>query len=248
LEGGPLLEQWWTEASKTVIPYLNITARFEGPPDQDLLKVKGGRGFPYCTLMDAKGEVIWEVRPSGKDAFAKGVKGATALAKYQAALAKDPENKALKANVGILDFMGRSQREKGSTVADLEELAKAEGVDAEILKEFSSIKKSEQIMGALRNQRRDGGKALLDLARKGVAPDDDDDMATQFWVTVTQAAVNAKDKALATKAVDKFIASAKGKPFEERAAEFGADLKKKIAAILDDDKAKDDDKKKDGDK
>lgn len=185
--------------------------------------------------MNAKGEVIWEVRPSGAAAFAKGLKGAKALAKFQAALAKDPENKALKANVAILDFMGRSQRQKASTVAELEELAKVEGVDAEVAKEFGEVKKSEQIMDALRGMRRDNGKALLALVKKGIVPPEGDDMSTQFWVMAADAAINAKDKKLATQAVEKFVASAKGKPFEERAVEHAETLKKKIAEIPDSD-------------
>ena len=57
MEGGPLLKDWWVKASKDVVLYLNIDAQWDGAPEQNLLKKKGGWGYPYCTIMNAKGDV-----------------------------------------------------------------------------------------------------------------------------------------------------------------------------------------------
>ncbi len=236
MEGGPLLEEWWVKASKNVVPYLNVAARWEGAPDQDFLKKMGGRGFPYCTILNADGEVVWEARPTDEASFTEALGHAKTLADFKAALAKDPENKALQANVAIMDFMGRKQREKSRTIEELDELAKVEGVDAKVVAALDGIRKDEILMGALQAFRRDKGEKLLELIKKGTVPEEGHEMETSFWAMAADAAINAKDKALATQAIDKFVKSAKGKPFEARAKEHADQLREKVAGLGGDDK------------
>ena len=69
MEGGPLLENWWTEDSKNFVLYLNITSKVETHPDQGMLQKKGGAGFPYVVMMDSAGEVLTSFRPSTQAAL-----------------------------------------------------------------------------------------------------------------------------------------------------------------------------------
>jgi len=52
------------EFGKKVILFLHVTSRAAGEPYPDLLKEKGGRGFPTFKFLDAKGNVI--VEPKGR--------------------------------------------------------------------------------------------------------------------------------------------------------------------------------------
>ncbi len=132
-----------------VVPYLNVEARWEDAPDQGLLGEKGGRGFPYCTIMNADGEVIWEVRPESADVFSKAVANANKLAGFQAKVAKNPEDKVAAASAALLDAIGRQQRQEPD-LDDLVEHTKVEGVDKEILAAFEAWREEKAMMKALR--------------------------------------------------------------------------------------------------
>ena len=45
-------------AGKDFVPYVNISARLQDKPDQDLLREIGARSFPTTVVMDADGQVI----------------------------------------------------------------------------------------------------------------------------------------------------------------------------------------------
>lgn len=59
-----------------VVPFLHVTSRVEGEHHPKLLEEKGGRGFPYLVVLDAKGEVLAQVADRSVDGFRKAVKDA----------------------------------------------------------------------------------------------------------------------------------------------------------------------------
>lgn len=201
MEGGPLLTDWWIESSKDFIPYLNITAQWDGAPDQGLLRPKGGRGFPYCTIMDASGEVVWEVRPTSKEALDEAFANATQLVSWREKLAKTPDDAAISANVALLDALGRQQREAPS-VADLDKHAQAKGVDPNLRKRFDAWRGEKIIQQAMNAAREDGGKAVYELYKAGTTLAAGNRMELSFLMAAARGAIAAKDKETATKAVD----------------------------------------------
>lgn len=48
-----------------MVPFLHITTRIEGRPNEDLFKKLGGRGFPTLKFLDADGNPLGE--PTGRD-------------------------------------------------------------------------------------------------------------------------------------------------------------------------------------
>ncbi|HEU4395358.1 MAG TPA: hypothetical protein VFS92_07315 [Planctomycetota bacterium] len=59
-----------------VVPFLHVTSRVEGEHHPKLLEEKGGRGFPYLVVLDAKGEVLSQVSDRSVEGFRKAVKDA----------------------------------------------------------------------------------------------------------------------------------------------------------------------------
>lgn len=64
MERGALLDPGMKEFAKKVVPFLHITTKIKGDKYQDLLREKGGRGFPTFRFLDPKGEVIG--KPKGR--------------------------------------------------------------------------------------------------------------------------------------------------------------------------------------
>jgi len=195
LEGGPLLSEWWKKASKDFVPYLNIEARTPAVPDQGMYKEKGGRGFPYCTIMNAAGEVIWEVRPTSEAVVAKGFANANMLVKLQAALSQKPDDQALEASASLLEGIGRSQR-KAPAMSDMEEWGNVKGVDKVVVTAFNAWKKGQEIRGAMR--RRGGAYKLM---KEGTQPEKGSVYALGFFMNATRDAIAAKDAKIAAAAL-----------------------------------------------
>lgn len=208
------------------MPYVNIFARHDSAADQELFKEKGGRGFPFVTLMTADGDVIWEFRPTDKDAFDHAHKWASKLPAAKAKAAAKPDDKILEANAILLDSIGRSQRKQVKTDDELVALSKLDGIDAEILKAFKP-KVLEMAMG---KARQDGGKAAFELFKAGERPSADQELP--FYYHCARAAMAAKDVDNATKLVDLFAAAgAKNERFKERVLEDAAKMREQIKSM-----------------
>lgn len=95
----------------------------------------GGRGFPYCTIINADGEVIWEVRPTSEEVVMKGFADAKMLQGLIEKSKAAPDDKGLKASVALMSALGKGQREVGD-FAKLDEYAKTEGIDAKVKARF----------------------------------------------------------------------------------------------------------------
>ncbi|MFT7617846.1 MAG: hypothetical protein ACI97A_001485, partial [Planctomycetota bacterium] len=191
-----------------------------------LLKEKGGRGFPYVTLMNAKGDVLWEFWPEDKAAFDTAHNWASKLTAFMTKAAATPEDKALAASASLLDACGRQQRPQSKSFADLEACAKVEGVNAEIM----AMYKPKRIEMAMAAAQQDGGKAILDMFKAGERPTGSS--AIGFYYYGSRAAITAKDAENANKMVDLFeAAGAKNERFRERAKTDAAKMREEIKAF-----------------
>lgn len=215
------------------MPYLNITARWDGAPDQDLLGEKGGRGFPYCTIMNADGDVIWEVRPTSREVLQEGLANAKALQALKERLKAKPDDAGLAASVEIMTALGCQQRET-KPMAELEELAKVEGLDADVKARFDEWiegKKFEELLNGIMEKatsQEDVGASFLKLYQDGVRPPAGSQTAMMYWYYCTSGAVAAQDKEAATACVTELGKLAEG---DERLGQMVADLKKQIDEI-----------------
>lgn len=206
MEGGPLLSDWWQAATADFIPYLNIEAQFDGAPDQGFLKKMGGRGFPYCTIIDpASGEVIWEVRPTDADVVKKAFEDARKLQSLMKASKAKPEDKALAASVQILSNLGRGQREAdGFDVLD--RAAKTEGLDKDVAARFEawavSKRFEDQMSKAMRSatSREEAAQGVLRLYESGVLPPEGHQGTLNYWLMVGNGAVASGKMDVAKKA------------------------------------------------
>jgi len=178
-----------------VVPYLNVTALWDGAPDQGLMEPSGGRGFPYCALLTPGGEVIWEVRPTSLEAWERALQGATKLRRTRAALEKAPKDAALVATEALLDALGREQR-PWPPIEELDAHAEVEGVDPQVRARFLAVRTDQLIRQAVMAQ--DGGAAALALFRDGAAPGDDvAGLAFSFYRTALEGAIAAGDAVVA---------------------------------------------------
>lgn len=215
------------------MPYLNITARWDGAPDQDLLQEKGGRGFPYCTIMNADAEVIWEVRPTSREALQEGLASAKALQALKAKLAENPDDAGLAASVEIMTALGSQQRET-KPMEELEKLAEVEGIDADVKARFDEWiegKKFEEMLnGVMQNAKsqEDVGAAFLKLYQDGVRPPAGAGSTVMFWYYCTLGAVAAQDKEAATACVAELEGHVDG---DKRLGTMVEELKKQIGEI-----------------
>ena len=215
------------------MPYLNITARWDGAPDQDLLSAKGGRGFPYCTIMNADGEVIWEVRPTSREVLQEGLANAKQLQTLKDRLAETPDDAGLAASVELMTALGSQQRQT-KPMPELEELAKVEGIDEAVKTRFTTWlegkKFEERLQGVMQKAKsaEEVGESFLALYKEGVRPPGDSQASLMYWYYCSLGAVNAQDKEAALACIGELEELAEG---DERLGEMVADLKKQVEDI-----------------
>jgi hypothetical protein len=217
------------------VPYLNVTARWDGAPDQGLITEKGGRGFPFCVVMDAAGEVLWEVRPTSLEVLEAGLADARELLGLKRRLAAAPDDAALGAAVALLSAMGCDQRQT-RPVAELEALARTEGLDPAIRARFDgwvgTKRFQERLEGAMRAAKSPAEfqAACLALYDEGVRPPEKAAAAISFWHACTVAAIDARDAAKAKACLAGLEACAAGREGKglERVLE---DLRQKLEAL-----------------
>lgn len=233
MEGGPFQQEWWFEEAKGFVPYLNVTARWEGAPDQGLLSEKGGRGFPYCAIMNADGEVIWEVRPTSREVLRTGLADARMLQDLKDRLAEKPEDAALAASVEVFAAMGCQQRETKSVEA-LEKLAATEGLDAKVAERFGSWMAAKRFddkiaeLGRNTDSQEEYQKKILALYEEGTRPPEGANRAISFWIYTVYGAIAEGKKEIAVECLAKLDEMAKS---EERLKKTIEDLRKKLDEI-----------------
>ncbi len=224
MEGGPLLQDWWTEIAKTeFVAYLNITAVGRGgegveAPDQGMLSKKGGRGFPFCVVMDNNGKVLTEIRPQDKEQFLGGLAPAKRLLGARKAYA-DNKTPVTEANMKLLEA---SFEPDEKMFPELKKLAMVPGVDAEAKAAFESVIATwplrvimmafEKEAGAARTARdRDAFEAASNKQRAAIVAlykeskleltDSNAPFFTEYWDSILNYGLAEPDKAAGMKAV-----------------------------------------------
>lgn len=206
LEGGPLIADWWVAASSDVVPYLNVTAQWDGAPDQGLMTPLGGLGFPYCVLLDAAGAVVWEVRPESEDVWTRALAGARRLDTVRTELEADDlaesERASKRATATLLDAIGRIQRPWPS-IDSLDAAAAVAGVPDDIRAWYSSERTTQLIRRS--TQARDGGRSALQLYRDGKRPDPaQQGLPFSFYRAALEGAITTGDATIGYELLENF--------------------------------------------
>lgn len=208
LEGGPLLSDWWVETAGKIVPYLNVTARWDGAPDQGLLSEKGGRGFPFCGFMDAKGRMIFETRPGSAEGFKAAHEKAVRLDAHLQAFEAGKIDAKGAAEMLALYQEGMGQRgEMPSWLMD-PLLAREDAVgDAaralqEKMKLIAEWEKTWQKAVRTRD-RSQAYKNVVELYEAGTLPPEGWDQAYNYWYLLTNGAIEGGKVDLAKKALAK---------------------------------------------
>lgn len=149
------------EVSKSFVPYLNISAKsrsssFDDAPDQGLLREKGGRGFPYCAILDENGEVLWEARPTSKEVVLEALANASRLNELKGRLAENPDDAGLAASVKLFASFGMGQRE-APPLDELKSLAETEGLDAKVLELWKAELVDREFEAYLESLQKEAG-------------------------------------------------------------------------------------------
>lgn len=212
--------------------FCHITSRVETDKHQNLLREKGGTGFPYLVFMDAEGNVLAKQgqrtvaafeatvdRLAKRSALAKKAEAGDAAAKVDLAIC-DHE-------LGSIDFAALQERTKGLSLTDAQKASIEQfGVEAEVASILNTAR-ARPINPDSPNPMGEIPTKLKAMKEKGRIPKGN--TATSFWVTLANAAITDGDKKAANEAYSELEKLAEKNPaLKQRAL---PDLRKKIDAL-----------------
>ena len=183
-----------------VVLFCHVTSKVTDDTDQELLKEKGGRGFPYLVFMDAEGEVIAKQGGRTVTALEKSVGALDVLAKLKNTdLTKDKSAAAAsfiaRLQLGKIEYA--DAKEEAATL-ELSEKQKA-GVNAEFTNmeamEIYQTARKERDFASLGSKY----KKMFDAGRIPTG-----NLAGFFWNQLLNYAMKEKDAELFGKALDPF--------------------------------------------
>ncbi|MEM7167386.1 MAG: hypothetical protein AAF581_18130 [Planctomycetota bacterium] len=189
-----------------------------------MLKTKGGRGFPYCIVMDETGKVLKELRPSDETAFNGGMKPISMLMQARAAVTNaksKSKKKTAQMNLSLMEAVFTPDEKQFKS---LMKIAKKKRVDKEISAAFMSmvetypIRKECEMADAAAskagrdraareriNKKRDA--ALYELAVEGAQIDDPGHAYFDtFYMAIANRALIVDDKKRGLAAIAKMEA------------------------------------------
>ena len=231
-------------AGKDFVPYVNISARLQDKPDQDLLREIGARSFPTTVVMDADGQVILRndtagaFRPNAENRVRGAVEVASELVKARSWVKNSEEGSAdqaaAKASLLLLESIMDLRK---STEKELKQAAKTDGVDKKLLARFERWNAYQPVNRLLQEYVRkvraldsedkvgrgklylDTSREMLELYRAGTRLNDARiNIFSDYWRLVFDGAITAKDLAAAETALTTY----------RRAYGSRADLKPRI--------------------
>ncbi len=216
MEGGPLLSDWWKNSTKRFVPYLNISARLPEKPDQQMLAKYGLRGFPSFLILDAEGQILFGKepywRPDSPENLEAGLSEVETIFRLKKLVSENPEDATAKAHLTLI--LGLLNPDECS-VSEMEAAIQVEGVPAELvgrwLRERTKIRFLEAF-SPYRNAFSEGAEKeeiaklraaavsrAYAMASAGETLSEMDPDFRAFWVLAFDGAVEALDRAVATR-------------------------------------------------
>ncbi len=214
------------KVTKDFVPYLNVTARIDGAPDQGMLKEKGANYFPYFIFMDKNGKVLIPFRPTTDKAFKEALGTANLVAELGGLVETDKENAAAAAG---LKLMAALTSREPQDIKKLDALVKSPGLDARVAERYkkgrdalieqANVSKINDVFRKASRALRDGGDeagiidrrdtAIYALYKKGVVLDKAHRGTFHYFYSLIMGATKAGDMATARKSLPRLEASKK---------------------------------------
>lgn len=219
-------------ASKNFVPYVNITARYDGPPDQEVFEKYGLEGFPTFLFLDSEGVRLFDFRPETEAVTAEAIGDAKVLL----AKAASGDSELGKARVTLIEGF-RELREVSE--AELASAAAVKGLEADFVRRYNAFVETKPFRDAIKAMQK-GVQRAMDVGNREAAeaaqkelqsklyamckegktyPEDGSFEYVMVWNSVFEGALEAKDKATAEKA----LAALEKAP---QAAQFGEYLER----------------------
>ncbi|MCA8926126.1 MAG: hypothetical protein KDD82_30245 [Planctomycetes bacterium] len=215
MESGPLSTPEFKEFAKEVVLFCHITTRIAGRKHDGLLSEKGGRGFPYLVVMDAKGDVLSTVQNRSVAGFRAAVETAQAYVDLATKEDRTPaeEVQLIEAELGLgkttpADALKRLDGLTGADEAVVKKLR-----DTIAAKEFDAVitKRLEGIRQASSQEEADAivaeiGAEFWEAYQAGKRPSDDMQTATTFYSLLMQYGIMKKNAGSARAGLDGIVA------------------------------------------
>ena len=183
-----------------VVPFLHVTSRVEGEHHPKLLEEKGGRGFPYLVVLDAKGEVLSQVADRSVDGFRKAVKDAGDFTTLSAKEKRSPaeEMKLLRLQHDMHKVEDAAARERANAI-DVSDAAVKKDRDEFVfgLDVAAELKGKNMRDAAVRGAV---GKTFSEWWAAGKEPTEDG-LAQPYFILMLDHAESGRDVALFEKAL-----------------------------------------------
>lgn len=167
----------FAEWSKKVVLFLHNTSHVEGEPHPNLLKEKGGNGFPTMSYLDAEGNLLLQVgHITPVEQLEEGWQRVQKWKELRAAVdggdkSKERELFLVELDMGVLTF--------DQANATFERLSFSDAKAEEIAQKLVNLQFSEILRSTPRGEQAEAGKEFLAMYRAGRIPDSSQE--TSFW-------------------------------------------------------------------
>lgn len=212
MEGGPLLSDWWVKESKRFVPYLNISARLDNKPDQEMMSAYDLRGFPSFIFLDTDGvllfgkEPYW--RPDSPEALEDGLGEVETIFQLRKHVDENPEDQVARARLTLIE--GFLNPERANAVA-MEEAASVKGVPAELVRQWNASRLAIHFLTVFEPYRIAYREDLEDKEQKrakvvtfcyeavksGEVMEESQEWFRPFWILAFDGAIEARDEKVA---------------------------------------------------
>jgi hypothetical protein len=174
--------------------FCHITSRVATDKHQELLKEKGGQGFPYLVFMDSDGNVL------AKHSGARSIKGfeatgGKAVAYMEVKKKAEGGDKAAQIDLVLAEMdLGKTTLEEGQKkLKELGELSKEQQAKLDGIATNATV--MEIVKPLRRNDKQgmiDAGKKFFDMKKEGKIPSGDQEFQ-MFWILMMDYAESVKD-------------------------------------------------------
>lgn len=212
MEGGPLLSDWWVKESKRFVPYLNISARLDDKPDQQMMSEYDLRGFPSFIFLDTSGGLLYGKepywRPDSLMALEMGLEEVESIFQLRKHVAENPDDQVARARLTLIEGFLNPAR---ANVAAMDVAASVKGVPAELVAEWKASRLAIRFLVVFEPYRiayqedaadRDQKRAeVVNFCYEGVKAgetmDVDQEWFRPFWILAFDGAREAEDEKIA---------------------------------------------------
>ncbi len=190
LESSVLSTDEFKAFAKDHVLFLHVTSFVEGEKYPDLLKEKGGQGWPFVVAMDADGNVVSRLDDRTVDGFKAMVKAGSEYLALKAKKDRTPaeELRVLATDLRAGTIQGAEFKERVAALKGLDAAATKERDDLLVHVDFvAEMKKVQDAHSPDPKYRIAAGKVYAAMHAAGRVPADQNEMAAFYQFTIDYA-------------------------------------------------------------